>query len=253
MRLLVLASLLSFTNGSIHREQAHATQYETQIKQQQSTEPMPATPIHKTETGGEQGTSYDPRQDFLYRAYLAFTIIGVFVALGAIYVFYLQTQATQEAAAAAKQQADNITNSERAWVTVSVEIHSDHGDYDVVLTNHGSTPARIVEARGDLQPLHEGNSLPDGPSYQTDILPAKKLLAPKEEWGIHMFSPHPTVRYVAGGTERLDTEQFFIGYVAYRHIFDPEKSPPHYSRFCFRLEVNRTWQASGPSAYHEYS
>jgi hypothetical protein len=110
-----------------------------------------------------------------------------------------------------------------------------------------------VEARGDLQELDKGVNLPDSPSYQTNILPAKKLLAPKEEWSIRTFAPNSTVDYVMGGTTPRDKEQFFIGYVAYRHIFDSEDSPLHYTRFCFHLQANFTWQAFGPSAYHEYS
>jgi len=198
--------------------------------------------------------SYNAGKDTAYRAYLWFTIIGVIGAWCGIVVLYLQTRATQEAAIAAKQQADNITNSERAWVIVRIEDHEPNSTlYAVVLTNYGSTPARIVEVRGDLRQFDKGVNLPDGPSYETDILPAKKLLAPKEEWSILTFPPHEVFKYVAGGTERLDIEQFFIGYVAYRHIFDSKDSPHHYTRFCFHLRANWTWQAFGSSAYHEYS
>jgi hypothetical protein len=257
MRLIMaLILLLSASSALIYYQCTKNSQRKTQVEQDQPSAGALSPAVHQPQAKNETASAYDAGKDCLYRLYLFATIAGVFVALGAIYVFYLQTQATQDAATAAKQQADNITNSERAWVTVSIENYDRFPPgsmYDVVLTNHGSTPARIVEAFGDLLQLDNGVKLLPGPTYQTDILPAKKMLAPKEEWGIHSFAPHATVEYVMGGTKPIDKEQYFIGYVAYRHIFDANDSPVHYTRFCFRRQVNFTWQAFGPSAYHEYS
>ena len=43
----------------------------------------------------------DPKQDFLYRAYLGFTILGVVVGLAGLYIIYGQTKSTATAATAA--------------------------------------------------------------------------------------------------------------------------------------------------------
>jgi hypothetical protein len=257
MRLIVAVILLLSASGALICYQCTKnSQSKTEVEKDQSSANALSLAAHQPQDKNETANTYDASNDCLYRLYLFATIAGVFVALGGIYTIYKQTEATRDAAIAAKQSADNLANSERAWVTVGIENYDrvPRGSlYDVVLTNHGSTPARIVEARGDLQQIDKGMNLQDGPSYQTDILPAKKLLAPKEEWSIRTFGPYATVELVAGGTRPIDKEQVFVGYVAYRHIFDPKESSPHYTRFCFRLQVNGTWQAFGPPDYHEYS
>jgi hypothetical protein len=62
----------------------------------------------------KQYDRYDPRKDTLYRAYLGFTIFGVFVAIGGIAAIYQQTRATRKAAEATQQSAEATLRSAKA-------------------------------------------------------------------------------------------------------------------------------------------
>jgi len=86
---------------------------------------------------------------------------------------------------------------------------------------------------------------------QTNVLPAVKLLAPHESWCIRTFGIHADFKRPTSLT--FDKEELYFGYVAYKLIFDRESDPLHYTRFCYRLQVNRKWQVSGPPNYNEYT
>jgi hypothetical protein len=167
--------------------------------------------------------------DPLYTAYIVLTLItGIAGIVTAIAVW---------------KQMRSFIRGERAWVLVTIETAPQGLKvFEVIITNHGRTPARIVEAMGDLKEFDKPDEhLPEKPSYLTDMLPARKLVAPNENW---------IVRTIGVGIK--NTEQIFYGYVAYRHIFD-KPDDLHYTRFCYRLQPNTKWQVSGPPAYNDYT
>ena len=192
---------------------------------------------------------YDPRHDCLYRAYLAFTILGVIGALIGIVVIYLQTKATQESASAAKDaanaakaNADAVINAERAWVFVEIAptggsvtfgenwtmgAYSFGFSVDLVCRNEGKTIAWITEKRIALASV--------------DIPPKD------QQWeGIPIVETAPDERVVPSGdfasthlVECADTlgekTAIIYGLVKYRDIFDQ----PRYTRFGHRLTKDR--------------
>jgi hypothetical protein len=163
--------------------------------------------------------------------------------LAAMLTFAATAYGVVVSAKAAKASVDSLISGERAWVLVTIETAPQGLKvFEVIITNHGRTPARIVEAMGDLKEVDSPDeSLPEKPSYLTNMLPAKKLVAPNENW---------IMRTIGVGIK--NTEQIFYGYVAYRHIFD-KPSDLHYTRFCYRLQSNGKWQVTGPPAYNDYT
>jgi len=77
MHLLLLAMLFLFTNGSVHNDKRHAAQYETHNQPQESQWLIAAFAIGEEQIGNKASDPYDPRQDYLYRLYLAATVLGV--------------------------------------------------------------------------------------------------------------------------------------------------------------------------------
>jgi hypothetical protein len=178
--------------------------------------------------------------------------------LTAVYVVitWRGLRAIKKQADIAKKTADGFTVAERAWVLATLEFPGGYeqaiypeGLYELTLVNHGRTPARIVEAKGELKELGYSETLAELP--HTDILPGVKLLAPQETWCIRTFGLHAD--FARPSAAAFDKEELFFGHVAYKTIFDRESDPLHYTRFCYRLQVNRKWQVSGPPSYNEYT
>jgi hypothetical protein len=185
--------------------------------------------------------TYDPLSDRLYRIYLFATVIGVIGAWIGIGFLYHQVKA-------ANKTAEGVTLAERAWVLVTIkeESQGNAGFYDVVLTNHGRTPARIIEAVGETLIIKKSNKLQQ--TAHRNILPGIKLLAPQEAWTILTFAAN--VELAIPGEESIE---FFFGRAAYRTLFDKETATPHYTRFCYRLMANGVWQVGGASSYNDYT
>jgi hypothetical protein len=119
MRLLFGISLLVFASVSIHNQDAQNSQCETRIKQPQPAYAALTWAIHQPETQAEHDDSYDARKDWLYRAYLAATILGVFVALGGIYVIWKQTEATKQSVQAAERSVKLQEIGQKQWINLS--------------------------------------------------------------------------------------------------------------------------------------
>lgn len=168
MRLCVTLLILFLTSISIDHQQTVGSQSETQVKTPEPNQVASSVSIHQPETTAKQNDPYDPRHDRLYRAYLAFTIIGVFVAMGAIVVFYLQTKTTQDAARAARFNAMAVVNSQRPWIAVRrKEPHfSNTFVFEVVCIS--GIPAKIMQIYADFQTVAPGESLQ--PVYKAEKL-----------------------------------------------------------------------------------
>ena len=110
---------------------------------------------------------YDAGNDRLYRAYLAATIVGVFVGfVGLVFLVY-QTVLTRRSANAAKASADALIGAERPWILLSkasLEFdhiqHSDdapvigprwHAVVIFTITNVGKTPAIVNGVGGGVE------------------------------------------------------------------------------------------------------
>jgi hypothetical protein len=235
MRLSLIVALLLSVSNYIHENQAQDARNETSTRQHNSVIErylFHARTIYEHDGSNEQSSPYDASSDTLYRIYLGATIIGVLGAWIGIGFLYHQMKAANKA--------------ERAWVLVTIEDEErgNYGIYEVTLTNHGRTPARIIEAYGDLIKVTPPDDLSQ--FAQRDILPAaQKLLAPQETWRIHAFGTNAETPDLGSAYQ-----EFFCGHVAYKILSDDK---PHYTRFCYYLRVTGKWQVGGPPAYNDYS
>jgi hypothetical protein len=172
---LCIVFILFLASVSIYHQKTVGGQSETQVKNPQPNQAALAASVHQPEAKAKQEDAYDPRQDRLYRAYLAFTIIGVFVALGAIVVFYLQTKATQEAARAALLNAQAVINSQRSWIAVRTKDPPIAGSVEFQAECLVGIPAKIIHNYAQWKAVKQGESLQ--PIYDTEMLQYPFLIA----------------------------------------------------------------------------
>lgn len=191
-----------------------------------------------------QPEAYDPRQDLLYRAYLAFTVFGVIGALVGIAIIFRQTNAAQDAAIAARDNAQAVINAERAWVIVWVKWPKDFASYNeavnfgvrtyslflnVACANHGQSLAWITESRiGMIVTEKVPDTLDMSNTVLADEDTFKPLVVNKE-----LFSPD--VQVESQVMPEPGKMILVYGKVTYRDIFFRER----YTTFGFRLMEDR--------------
>jgi hypothetical protein len=181
--LLLSASVPIYNHGAQHG------QYKAHVEQPQSVHAVLAFAVHRPETQTEGNDPYDPRRDCLYRAYLAATIFGVFVALGGIYAIYTQTGATKKAAEATAQAAEATARSAKAsedsvklqegalkpWVNVGnweawIEKRTSKLRIRFQIINPTGRPVDLNTIRLETEVMSHGT--------QKEDIPVKGLLAP---------------------------------------------------------------------------
>jgi len=200
------------------------------------------SPEAATSQNQQQATKTEVKPFMTHGEYVISGITAIYV-LFSIFTYY-----------AIKHQGAGQVSAERAWVLVTLDMVSSgnmQAAYCVTLTNHGRTPARIIEARGDLRELPDTETLTKLP--QTNILPAIKLLAPNERWDISAFGIHVDFTDFSPLDAAKGKQEWYFGYVAYKTIYDRKFDPPHYTRFCYRFCVNKRWQVGGPPSYNDYT
>jgi hypothetical protein len=192
MRLLLLSTLLLFTNPSVHDYQTDRTQYETYHHPQQRQWSFAVLTIGEEQISDKESNPYDPRQDWLYRLYLAATVLGVCGGIVGIGIIFWQVILLRQTVAASSEQSramerhiteaarsatamETIANKIeagnkailRAYLTVTIGAISlyqerrEPGQPDLKfetrpnLTNTGNTAARNVSIRiaADILPI----------------------------------------------------------------------------------------------------
>jgi hypothetical protein len=162
----------------IYYQCAHNAQRETDIKPDQSSEVMVPLAVRQPEAQAQHTNPYDARQDCLYRLYLLATIVGMFVALGGIYVFYLQTKATQDSARAALLNAQAVINSQRPWIAVRTKDPPIAGSVEFQAECLVEIPAKMIHNYAKWKAVEKGQSLQ--PIYDTEMLQYPFLIAPPD-------------------------------------------------------------------------
>jgi hypothetical protein len=104
MRLL-LATLLLFTNGFVRDYGTHAAQYEAYGHPQQRQWIVAAFAINEEKVSEKESDPYDPRQDCLYRLYLAATVLGVLGGIVGVAVIFWQIVLLKKTVDASSEQS----------------------------------------------------------------------------------------------------------------------------------------------------
>jgi hypothetical protein len=211
--------------------------------------------VEKPHTKAEKKDTYNAREDTLYRAYLLFTVLGVFGGLFGLRVIYKQSKANEIAAFAAKASADALVASERAWILVlmpdvPVEMTKPdpYGLYWIrpIIRNKGKTIARINRIRAVVRLNNDGELLPPKPEYPegqgADIKGVNIMLPPEV-----FIQP---IKLPATGEELTQvqrTERFLYvhGFVVYQDFSGKERR----TDFCYYYAVQSGFTLE-PTSFH---
>jgi hypothetical protein len=192
MRLSQLVALLLFTNCFAHSGKAYAGYRETNEHPLERHRFVATFAVGEEQVSTKQTDSYDPRQDCLYRLYLASTVLGVLGGIAGVCLIFWQVRLLRQTVNASSEQskamerhigeaarsadamegiATTIQTGNRAilraYLTVTIGAISlyqerrEPGQPDLKfetrpnLTNTGNTPARNVSIRiaADILPI----------------------------------------------------------------------------------------------------
>jgi hypothetical protein len=128
MRLCVML-LISIVSVAQQTPPAPVKNRDTQQQKDQRKDAIPdkanpdtpriGRPEAQPEAQSSKTSSYDPTKDYLYRAYLAATIIGVIGAFLGIAAIYHQTRETARSARAAEESIALQKVAQKQWVNIS--------------------------------------------------------------------------------------------------------------------------------------
>jgi hypothetical protein len=209
------------------------------------------TPTRQT----ENGNTYDPRTDCLYRWYLRFTIIGVVGGFIGIGVLVWQAFLTRKSVEAAKKSADALMNAEQAILVVDKgewEFDGTQNIFKWSIANSGKIVATVFAVNGSLQIGDSGELPPDVSVY--DYRPVHErieiIISPGSDnnpmWDIPL-KPNKNISEieregVLGGTKY----SWACGFYSYRDVF----GRPFTQRFCYRWNSdNHSFYVGGPWEY----
>jgi len=184
---------------------------------------------------------------------------GIMLALSTLRKIERQTKygeaaatAAGEAAQAALLHAQAILHAERPWILITVAPSpSIENGFNVIATNRGRSPARIVATADETRIAIDEEHLPGIPEYRTadpDIPPVSHILLPGEFTGIKSFSRDDVkglctseegLRRIENWEERI----FLYGKVHYEDLTAPAGQQTHETAWCCRYIHGR--QKSG--------
>jgi hypothetical protein len=211
--------------------------------------PAPSPPLQ--ESRDNESTQYSKEQKYswwnfsLTDALLAiFTFALVIVGLFQFCILRGTLKATKVAADAAKDSADALPAIERAYLFVKVTMEKPHdvnigtdeepggNSVNLVITNHGKTPALITEALYNVKPFTNDDKIdkflakkiPDRIPSGTVIFDSKEI----KEFSIDFPLTHISWKQIMSKQLNLSC----LGYICYEDIF----GNPHKTIFCWECE-----------------
>jgi hypothetical protein len=105
MRFLILGMLLLFAHGPIQNHKTRGAQYETYNQPQQTQWAVAVFTIGEEQISAKESDPYDPRQDCLYRAYLAATVLGVIGGIVGVALIFWQVRLLRRTVDASSEQS----------------------------------------------------------------------------------------------------------------------------------------------------
>jgi hypothetical protein len=171
----------------------------------------------------------------------------------------------------AKEHADAVTRSERAWLLIREDkIRDPHLATPEVsakqfahcifaLKNSGKTPALVVSEKYEMQVSNNWDPPPQPERiYGLAIDPARSpYVIPQDETvgrQAPLISGFITQDQLALINEKKNL-LWLCGFIRYRDVFDSGKAELHETRFCYVWETRTTapvpyWHAAGPDEYN---
>jgi len=200
-----------------------------------------------------------------------YVIVGVTVALFMQrridrQTHYAETaaQAAADSAKAALLFAQGQARSERPWFVVSAEPATTAPDsFQVIVTNRGRSPARIVTLVDDFVIAPDESNLPPKPAYKNEPEPPRIpiILLPGETAAIKSFS-RGEVPSVCESPEQVklvenwEAKMYFYGNVVYAELLSGDKEVVHETGWCCWYIHGRQKSGmvmAGPREYNQHT
>jgi antitoxin (DNA-binding transcriptional repressor) of toxin-antitoxin stability system len=199
--------------------------------------------------------------------------VGILLAVSTLKKIERQTRSLEAVASAAADNAQAaLLNAqaaaafERPWLLITVEpsLNIENG-FNVMVTNRGRTPARIVATAEQLTFAIDESYLPETPEYQREEVagpsPSPIILVPGESAAIRKFCRND-VKGLCESPERFkrieDWEEklFIYGKVVYRDLIASLDKPAHETAWCcwyIHGRQNSGLVIAGPPGYNAHS
>jgi hypothetical protein len=163
--------------------------------------------------------------------------VGAWAVILTLLAIAWQSAETHAAAEAALVNAKAFINSERPWISLSID-RVGYGHFKITAVNVGRTPANLISISGEVVPVRNTEQLPNLPTYEREkelrILP--RLFSPDHPRIIdEAFTdalPDSVKQDIASGNIRL----FYIGSVVYSHVLSgKERIPTFNTNWCYLM------------------
>ncbi len=176
----------------------------------------------------------------------------------------ITAQAAADSAKAALLFAQTQVQADRPWIVVTPEpVPGAHDRFNVVATNRGRSPARIVSLVDEIASAGDDSKLPDTPVYKNEPQPptAANILLPGESMEIKSFS-RDEVSSVCESPEQLKLVEswaekiYLYGNVTYMDLRSLDEKEAHESTWCCWYIHGRQKSGmvtAGPSAYNRHT
>ncbi|HEY1985205.1 MAG TPA: proline-rich domain-containing protein [Terracidiphilus sp.] len=219
-----------------------------------------------------QAPSHQQQDRAFWAAILAFAILGyasMALAVSTLRKIERQTKSGETAAAAAADGAQaalllaqSIVHSERPWILISIEpsVNIDNG-FDVVATNRGRTPARIVSTVDEFVTAPDETNMASTPAYKRTerrVPTFPLILVPGEFTRVKSFcradvkafcETEKQLKSLEDWEERL----FVYGKVTYVDLSAYADQETHETAWCYwhiHGRRNSALVAAGPPSYN---
>jgi len=174
--------------------------------------------------------------------------IGIVLALSALKKIERQTRSVESSAAAAADQAraalltaQAIIDSERPWISITVEPYlTDTNSFVITATNRGRSPAQIVTTVDQHKFAIDERQLPAVPDYQQNsegFPPVPIILLSGESTAIKAFR-REDLKGICESDERLrrveswEDKVFIYGKIIYRDLIAHPDNRTHETTWC---------------------
>jgi hypothetical protein len=234
-----------------------------------------ATPSHITIATPAPAPAPWPWQDRIsWMANLVlvlFAYAGVMIALSALRKIERQTRYAEAAAQAAADSAKAVlvyaqsqAEADRPWVLVGTEsVPGTPDKFNIVATNRGRSPARIVSLVDEIASAGDDSKLPPNPVYINEPQPpsTSNILLPGESMGIKSFS-RGEVNSVCETPEHLQLVESWVekiylyGNITYLDLRSPDGTQTHETSWCCWYIHGRQKSGmvmAGPPAYNRHT
>jgi hypothetical protein len=200
-----------------------------------------------------------------------YAIAGVTLALSLLHKIERQGRYAEAAAQAAADSAKAVlvyaqsqAEADRPWVVVSTEAVPGAPDkFNIVATNRGRSPARIVSLVDEIASAGDDSKLPPTPVYINEPQPpsGSSILLPGESMGIKSFS-REEVNSVCETPEHLQLVESWVekiylyGNLAYLDLRSPDGTKSHETSWCCWYIHGRQKSGmvmAGPPAYNRHT